>query len=42
MGPISRFLADDHRRLETVLDHASAANPIDAALFNPSDISPSL
>jgi hypothetical protein len=33
MGPISRFLADDHRRLEALLDHAAATNPVDAALF---------
>jgi hypothetical protein len=31
--PISRFLADDHRRLETLLEQAAAASPIDAALF---------
>lgn len=33
MGPISRFLAEDHRRLEALLDRAAAASPIDAALF---------
>ena len=33
MGPISRFLADDHRRLEALLDQAAAVNPIDVAVF---------
>jgi hypothetical protein len=33
MGPISRFMADDHRRLEALLDRAAAARPIDGALF---------
>ena len=33
LGPISRFMADDHRRLEALLDQAAAATPIDALLF---------
>jgi hypothetical protein len=33
MGPISRFMADDHRRLEALLDAAAAATPIDVSLF---------
>lgn len=33
MGPISRLLADDHRRIEALLDYAAAASPIDAAVF---------
>lgn len=34
MNPLSRFFADDHRRLETLLDRATAGSgPIDPALF---------
>lgn len=33
MGPISQFMADDHRRLEALLERAAAASPIDSALF---------
>ena len=33
MGPISRYLADDPRRLEALLDQAAAASPVDTALF---------
>ena len=35
VGPISRFLAADHRRLEDLLERAAAATPgeIDATLF---------
>jgi len=33
MGPISRLLADDHRRLEALLDHAAATNPIETAVY---------
>ena len=33
MGPISQLMADDHRRLEALLEDAAAAHPIDATLF---------
>ncbi len=34
MGPLSRFFADDHRRLEALLDRAAAGpGPIDPVLF---------
>ena len=34
MGPISHFFAEDHRRIEAILDRATAGpGPIDAALF---------
>ena len=34
MGPLARFLADDHRRLEALLDRATAGpGPIDPVLF---------
>jgi hypothetical protein len=34
MGPLSRFFADDHRRLEAILDRATAGpGPIDPVLF---------
>ena len=34
MGPLSRFFADDHRRLEALLDRATAGgDAIDAVLF---------
>jgi hypothetical protein len=34
MGPISRFLSDDHRRLEDLLERATAGpGPIDPVLF---------
>jgi hypothetical protein len=33
MGPISQFLADDHRRLEALLEQAAAVSPVDVALF---------
>jgi hypothetical protein len=36
MGPIARFLAEDHRRLEALLDRATAGpGPIDPVLFEP-------
>jgi hypothetical protein len=33
METISRLMADDHRRLEALLERAAAADPIDAALY---------
>ena len=33
MDSISRLMADDHRRLEALLERAAAADPIDAALY---------
>src|SRR5690349_21665021 len=33
MESISRMMADDHRRLEDLLERAAAADPVDAVLY---------